>query len=91
MHGITRYTNYKIGITQRVQLVNLETTKGLKKIKINKNASKKLKRVIIFLFKEFEDIFAWSYKVFRRMFIIISKHTIDLLPNMFKFNNIIIT
>jgi hypothetical protein len=69
------------------ETINLGTLENPKNVNIGKTISKEDRKSYIKLFKEYQDIFAWSYKELKTYDTRIIQHTIPLKPGIKPFQH----
>jgi hypothetical protein len=64
------------------KVINLGTTENPKNINLGKSLSPEEKKSYLKLFKEYQDVFAWSYQDLKTYDTRIIQHTIPLRPDV---------
>jgi hypothetical protein len=64
------------------ETINLGTPDNPKYVNIDKTISKKERKAYLKLFKQHQDVFAWSYKDLKTYDTLIIQHTIPLKPEV---------
>jgi hypothetical protein len=62
--------------------VNIGSLENPRNVNLRKNISKEERKAYLKLFKQYQDIFAWSYKELKTYDTCIIQHTIPLKPEV---------
>jgi hypothetical protein len=62
--------------------VNLGTPENLKNVNIDKTISREERKAYLKLFRQYQDVFSWSYKDLKTYDTRIIPHTVSLKPEM---------
>jgi hypothetical protein len=64
------------------ETINLGTLENPKNINLSKTVSKEERKAYLKLFREYQDVFAWSYQYLKTYATHIIQHTISLKPRV---------
>jgi hypothetical protein len=64
------------------ETINLGTPKNPRNINLSKTISKEERKAFLKLFRQYQDVFAWSYRDLKTYDTCIIQHTISLKPDV---------